>query len=260
MKTFIVDRREFIQSIGISLVGTLGCTSAAKPEIEPENSYAMLRSRPGQRTETAKIGWQRLGLELATGRDGWMYVPPSYSIATPLPLIVLLHGAGGEGGDWTRLPVADVFDNPAMIVLAPDSRDRTWVLRFGGFGQDVRFIDDALAFVFRSTNIDPDRIGLGGFSDGASYALSLGMTNGNLFNAVIAFSPGYYKPAARHGRPRIFISHGTQDGILPIDETSRVIIKTLRSQGYVVQFDEFTGGHKVPLEEAKKAMRWFAQR
>ncbi len=249
----------FLQSIGISLVGTLACSSTAKREVEPDNSYAIVRSRPGRRTENAKIGWQRLGLELGTGRDGWMYVPPSYSIATPLPLIVLLHGAGGAGSDWTRLPVADVFDNPPMIVLAPDSRDQTWDIRFGGFGQDVRFIDDALAFVFRSTNVDPAHIALGGFSDGASYALSLGITNGDLFSAVIAFSPGFYEPAAHHGRPRIFISHGTQDGILAIDETSREIIKKLRSQGYSVQFDEFTGGHRIPLEEAKKAMRWFVQ-
>ncbi|HUQ18616.1 MAG TPA: alpha/beta hydrolase-fold protein [Gemmatimonadaceae bacterium] len=259
MGPLTVTRREFVQSVGVSLVAA-ACSPAAKPDVAPETSYAMLRSRPGRRTENAKIGWQRLGLEIGSGRDGWMYVPPSYSNDTPMPLIVLLHGAGGQGGDWTRLPVADVFDNPAMIVVAPDSRDRSWDLRLGGFGQDVRFIDDALALAFRSTNVDPERIALGGFSDGASYALSLGVTNGNLFSAVIAFSPGFYQPATRHGRPRIFISHGTRDQILPIDETSREIIKTLRKQGYSVQLDEFDGQHRVPLEEAKKAFRWFVQR
>jgi phospholipase/carboxylesterase len=172
----------------------------------------------------------------------------------------MLHGAGGFGQDWTRLPTADVFDNPAVIVLAPDSRDRTWDLTLGGFGQDVRFIDDALAIVFRTCNVDPERIALGGFSDGASYALSLGTTNGDLFSSVIAFSPGFYKPAERHGRPKIFISHGRSDGILPIDETSREIIKILKKQGYSVRFDEFEGGHRVPIEEAKQAVRWFVQR
>jgi phospholipase/carboxylesterase len=172
----------------------------------------------------------------------------------------MLHGAGGFGQDWTRLPVAEVFDNPPVIVLAPDSRDRTWDLMLGGFGQDVRFIDDALGFVFRTCNVDPERIALGGFSDGASYALSLGVTNGDLFNAVIALSPGYYKPAERHGRPRILIEHGTRDQILPIDETSREIVKTLKKQGYSVKYEEFDGGHRVSIDEARQAVRWFVQR
>jgi phospholipase/carboxylesterase len=250
----MITRRQFIAS-----AIALGCSPAPNGEVVPAQSYSRLRSRPGTRTENTNIGWQKLGL-VRDGRDGWLYVPPNYSFDRPLPLAVLLHGAGGYAQDWTRLPVADVFDNPPVIVLAPDSRDSTWDLILGGFGQDVRFIDDALAYVFRSCNVDPARIALGGFSDGASYALSLGTTNGDLFSALIAFSPGYYKPAERRGRPRIFISHGRSDGILPIDETSRELIKTLKKQGYSVRFDEFEGGHRVPIDEAKKAMRWFVQR
>jgi phospholipase/carboxylesterase len=34
-------------------------------------------------------------------------------------------------------------------------------------------------------------VALGGFSDGASYALSLDLTNGDLFASLIAFSPGF---------------------------------------------------------------------
>lgn len=42
--------------------------------------------------------------------------------------------------------------------------------------------------------VDTTRLGVGGFSDGASYALSLGLTNGDLFTHVIAFSPGALYP------------------------------------------------------------------
>ena len=46
----------------------------------------------------------------------------------------------------------------------------------------------------------------------ASYALSLGIANGNLFSHVLAFSPGFLAPAGQTGSPRICVSHGTQDG------------------------------------------------
>ncbi len=51
--------------------------------------------------------------------------------------------------------------------------------------------------------MDAGRVGIGGFSDGASYALSLGLTNGDLFTHVLAFSPGFMRPASQVGRPKV---------------------------------------------------------
>jgi len=84
-------------------------------------------------------------------------------------------------------------------------------------------------------NVDPKHLALGGFSDGASYALSLGMTNGDLFTALMAFSPGFSRPAANRGKPRIFVAHGRQDQILAIDATSRPIVRSLKKDGYDVE-------------------------
>ena len=105
---------------------------------------------------------------------------------------------------------------------------------------------------------DPARVTVGGFSDGASYALSLGLANGDLFPRVLAFSPGFVISATVHGRPRFFVSHGTSDQILPIDECSRVIVPRLRSMGYDVTFREFDGRHEVPQDVAREGMRWTA--
>ena len=60
-----------------------------------------------------------------------------------------------------------------------------------------------------------------GFSDGASYALSIGLANGDLFGHVLAWSPGFVAPPEFVGRPRVFVSHGTDDRVLPIDRCSR---------------------------------------
>jgi predicted esterase len=44
--------------------------------------------------------------------------------------------------------------------------------------------------VLRSSLIDPVRLAVGVFSDGASYALSLGIPSADLYTHVLAFSPG----------------------------------------------------------------------
>ena len=98
---------------------------------------------------------------------------------------------------------------------------------------------------------------VGGFSDGASYALSLGITNGDLFTHVMAFSPGFMAPAGQMGSPRIFVSHGTRDGVLPIDRCSRRIVPELEHGGYDVRYREFAGGHTISNEIALEAVGWF---
>ena len=254
-----LTRWEFIQSAGTgAVVCLLGCVATAKPEPSIDLAYATLRARPGRRTENVKRGVQRLGI--STGRDGFLYVPSSYSSETPAPLLVLLHGAGRDSSDWSGFLFTKLFDDPPVIVLAPDSRDALWDVSMGGFGQDVRFIDDALELTFGMCNIDASYIALGGFSDGASYTLSLGLTNGDLFTNLMAFSPGYMKPAAKRGKPKIFIGHGRQDQVLPIDTTRRAIVPSLRKDGYDVDFEEFDGPHTVKLDELARAMRWFDPR
>jgi phospholipase/carboxylesterase len=120
---------------------------------------------------------------------------------------------------------------------------RTWDLLTGGLGRDVAVLDDALARV--ADGLAVSRVALGGFSDGASYALSLGLANGDLFEALLAFSPGFAAPPGHTGRPRIWISHGTADRVLPVERCGRRVSRDLAAAGYDVTYDEFDGGHVV---------------
>ncbi|HVL17165.1 MAG TPA: hypothetical protein VM387_04190, partial [Gemmatimonadales bacterium] len=129
----------------------------------------------------------------------------------------------------------------------------------GGFGPDVEFVDRALEEVFRRQNVDPARVAVGGFSDGASYALTLGLANGDLFSRVVAFSPGFVADVVRRGSPRFFVSHGTRDTILPIETCGRRIAREFRGLGYGVRFLEFDGGHAVPPDVAEAAMDWLVK-
>jgi phospholipase/carboxylesterase len=218
-----------------------------------------LTSRPVQVNEDqllkpAPLGLQELKLERE--RDGYIYVPAGYSAPRPAPLIVLLHGAGGNARQ--SIPLLQQFaDRSGLILLAPDSRLPTWDVIVEGYGPDVAFIDRALDQTFSRYAVDPAHIGIGGFSDGASYALSLGLTNGDLFTHVLAFSPGFMAPAAQHGAPALFISHGTQDRVLPIDVCSRRLVPQVQRAGYRVHYREFAGPHTVPPEIARAAVDWF---
>lgn len=123
----------------------------------------------------------------------------------------------------------------------------------------VDFLDAALHEVFASCAVDPERVSIEGFSDGASYALSLGLANGELFSNIVAFSPGFMAPGPLQGRPAIFVSHGVADRVLPIDRCSRRIVPELRVASYPVDYREFDGGHTVPPDIAAAGEAWVAQ-
>ena len=183
---------------------------------------------------------------------------PANTRAAALPLLVLLHGATGSGSGVLRR-LGSAPDDAGVAVLAPDSRDSTWDAVSGSFGTDIPFINRALERVFETVPVDPDRIAVGGFSDGATYALSLGLINGDLFKQVVAFSPGFVVQRTPHGHARFFISHGTADPILPIDRCSRRIVPALQKAGYEVTFREFNGGHEVPPAIAREGLAWMTR-
>jgi phospholipase/carboxylesterase len=197
-------------------------------------------------------------LGLADERDGYLYVPTRYRVGRPAPLVMVLHGAGEDARDGLALLRAQA-DGARLILLAPSSREYTWdlITGRGRYGPDVAAIDQALEHIFSRYAVDPARVAVGGYSDGASYALALGMANGDLFTHVLAFSPGFAAPPDQMGSPRIFVSHGTRDGWLPIERCSRRIVPQLQRAGYDVRYREFEGGHVVPPEIGREAAEWF---
>ena len=191
-----------------------------------------------------------------THRDGLGYIPAGYADQSPAPLMLIFHGAGGSGSRASAwFPLADAS---GVVLLAPDSRDeRSWDAVLGDWGPDLQFIARALRHTVDRWAIDRGRMCVAGFSDGASYALSFGLGAGDVFSHVAAFSPGLMTPRDARGKPRIFISHGTSDPVMPIDETSRRFVPALRKLGYDVTFREYDGRHNVPEPIVREAFTWF---
>ncbi|HEX6040836.1 MAG TPA: PHB depolymerase family esterase [Longimicrobium sp.] len=206
-------------------------------------------------TAAAEPGVHRLGLDAR--RDALLYVPPGLSADRPAPFALMLHGAAGNG--QSALGIArGLAEEMGIVVLAPDSRGRTWDIILGAYGPDVEFLNEALEAVFARCAVDAGRMAIGGFSDGASYALSLGVANGDLFTHVLAFSPGFMAPPVQRGAPRVYVSHGTEDAVLPINACSRRVVPRLETAGYGVLYREFDGPHIVPAAVAREAFTWFA--
>ena len=186
------------------------------------------------------------------GPAALVFVPSS--LLPTSPLLVFFHGAGGSAA--TSLPLVETAaDQHGCLVLLPTSTAPTWDFIAGGWGPDVARIDAALAIVFDRFAVSD--AAFGGFSDGASYALSIGLANGDLAHTLLAFSPGFAVPPDLLGRPRIWISHGTQDAVLPIDRCARPTARSLSQAGYHVNYQEFVGPHTVPPDCVDRAVRWW---
>lgn len=246
-----LTRREFVTVLASTVAVNSACRHLSDRDIISDGRLA---ARPQPRVKATASGQMTLGLNVE--RDAILQIPKSAG-QSPLPLLIMLHGATQSAEDMFWY-LGSAPEEAGVAVLAPNSRDTTWDGIGGSFGGDVELLNTALERVFEKVAVDPARLAIGGFSDGASYALALGLTNADLFTGVVAFSPGFLINVYPHGSPKFFISHGTRDHILPIDQCGRRLAAGLISRGYDVTFREFDGDHEIPADIAREALRWVA--
>jgi phospholipase/carboxylesterase len=205
--------------------------------------------------ENVPYGQSRLGLGDDV-RDGTLYIPKSYKPGTQMPLLLMLHGFSGWGDNQRSLFA--LAEELGFLLVLPESRDITWGKEAPGFDQDVRYIGAAFRHVGSLVNIDFERVALGGQSDGAGYALSMGLAYGDTFNHLIVLAGGgLLEPIRRKGMPAIFIAHGVKDSTMPIDGSGRKNAAQLKKEGYDVTYHEHAGGHGTPREIVRESIEWF---
>ena len=221
----------------------------------PGATAPLLRARPS----TTGSGLAAGETALANGAVAYR---PAKAPEGPLPLLIILHGAGGYPPGFLQ-KMEPVADKLGVILIAPRSLDRTWDLIVNmrtedqpWQGLDAHRLDQSLADLFKRSAVDPAHVVLLGFSDGASYALSLGLANPKLFTTVIALSPGMIAPMRRFDRQQqVFIAHGRSDRVLPF-LASRDIADALRGGGANVRFRPFDGDHQIDPASLTEALEW----
>ncbi|MCU7948620.1 MAG: phospholipase [gamma proteobacterium symbiont of Bathyaustriella thionipta] len=245
--------------LAIAFITLINACGTSEPEITRVNA------RPAEPTITIKSGEHPLGLgglrlvnRKVIWRDGTLYIPNTSVSSKPMPLLVWLHGGGGRADSFEYMfPLAEKL---GVVLLMLDARHNTWDGIDSPFGPDVMFINAALRHTFERVAIDPQRVGLGGLSDGASYALALGRVNGDIFTHLIAVAPGHLAPPAPPiKQPKIFVAHGTRDNVYNVMGSRNFIVPRLKHAGYDVTYLEFDGPHWVPATIAYKLLAWLRQ-
>ena len=191
---------------------------------------------------------------LENGGTALLRIGPGSGETRPA-VLVALHGAGQSPADALEA-FRGAWDERGLVVVAPQSKGETWSILRQELDEDLESVNGALAAVYERCDVDHTRVFVGGFSDGATYALTLAVANGDLFPAVIAFSPGGVDGGQPVGKTRVFVSHGTLDPILPIETTGDAVVRRLREAGYRVTYHRFEGGHSVYPENSERAIRW----
>ncbi len=235
--------------------------SAANPawEIDARPHYSdaaeLDRTPDAGRTTLPSLSWANI------------YIPSSYSPDRPAPMALLLHGSGDRGRTMIRA-FSDLAEEHGVILLAPDARDYSWDIMVAGarlrgttrvpdWGPDVERIDSALDMAFATYAVDPERISLIGFSDGAGYGLSLGANNAGLFETIIAFAPGLLTRIDGEERGRVMLVHGDRDAVLPMKPTRDIFAPALEGLGFDVELRLFRGGHVMPEDLRREAFSWW---
>ena len=215
----------------------------------------MAFSLPPSPTE-APLPPGRHALQFPEGREAVLVVPEGLGLDVAVPLLVFFHGAGGDANKilphvvrWARAR--------RFLLLAPQSLLPTWDLVIGGHGPDLERLEIALAQVSAHFRIDPARLAFAGFSDGGSYALSVGLTNGDVASHVIALSAGFMNTFVRHGSPKVFIAHGRSDSQLPMETSARPHALKLLEEGVDLTLQPFDGDHVIVPEVVEQAIIFF---
>ncbi|WP_159940199.1 MULTISPECIES: alpha/beta hydrolase [unclassified Nocardiopsis] len=190
--------------------------------------------------------------------------------APDAPTLLLLHGTGADEHDL--LPLGRALA-PGAALLSPrgkvdENGMNRWFrrLREGVFDVEdlIRRTAELAEFVsaaVRAYGLDPGRIVVSGFSNGANTGAALLLRHPGLLRGAALFAAG----APLQGREpdpvdlsgtRVFLGSGTADPITTIDQ-ARLLAAQLGERGAEVEACEHPGGHQLDPRVLERARAWF---
>jgi len=215
---------------------------------------------------TAEKASSREGALTATnsvGRTGAFYLPSGYALQR-LPMLVAIHGTGGDGRGMVRLFRA-AAEQKVFIVVAPDSRiapngQASWEVpdHPGDTTEDHphirRCVDEVLAMP--GVAVDRARVLVAGHSGGASTAPYEASVDG-LYTAFAVLHGGVFVGGLGAWRPRGWFSTGIGDTLRPPQGLQEAAAQVKGAGAADVVYREFPGGHGVGPEEMRALLEWW---
>lgn len=176
-----------------------------------------------------------------------LYVPTDYNTSSAYPLLVLLHGMGGDENTmfdgYGNGAILKAAEHHSYLVACPKGREPA-AMYLGPAEQDVL---DVLADVSRAYKINPNRIYLAGHSMGAYGTWSIAADHPDVFAALAPISGGGNTAIA----PKLksmpqFVVHGDADPTVPVTQ-SRLMVEAMKKAGAEVKYTEVPGGNHVDV-------------
>jgi len=222
----------------------------------------VLRVEP-RRPEAGRASADERRVTISNGQtQGYLLLPDVVDPDRSYPLLTVLHGAGRQDEMLVRA-YRDEPERRQAVFFIPRSTSATWDLIIGEDRPDLDFLEHAYAEIYRRVPVDHARQALIGYSDGASYALAIGLSNPRIFSAIMGWAAGFvvFDPAGLapdDPKPRILLEHGSHDPIFPFEQIAVRNCAILRRLGNEVELRVDEGGVHWPSRDFQPAaLDWF---
>jgi polyhydroxybutyrate depolymerase len=175
------------------------------------SSSCDLPSAPGVSAQTLTSAQRTRGYRL--------FVPPGYDGRTSLPLVLDLHGSGGNSaGQASNSGFEALAARERFLVATLDADNRRWNVPVqDGRGDDVVYVSDVITHVASRVCTDDARVYATGFSGGGRMTSLLACRLGSRIAAVAPVS-GLRWPGPCEGRAvPVLTFHGLADPQNPYD-------------------------------------------
>jgi phospholipase/carboxylesterase len=205
---------------------------------------------------------------------GYIRLPLGYDSTRAYPLVIGLHGYGATPKSFARL--YERAGSPELIYVCLQAPYAFGAGRDLGYSWSTWNKDDstvgrrsskasaefvAAAARKLATRYKTSGTWLLGFSQGCGMAYYTGIGNPALFKGIICFGNGFDTlrfsdtEYAAAKDLKVFSSHGKEDRVVEYayGASSRDFLKRM---GYNVTFVDFKGGHTVPEQQLKQAVKW----
>jgi predicted esterase len=188
-------------------------------------------------------------------------IPATYDPAKAWPLLVTLHGAGGNGLDWIRTWTRTAGSK--YVIVAPTTPKHTWAARQGHY-----YVLTALRETVDALNIDSDRVFLDGMSMGAGGAFRLAEHFPDRWAAI---GPRCNVPDIRQKKDKTYVTMlaenfrmvpvywvlGAKDEKIPIEMGRAAKVDLEAAKGELIYKEVADGGHDWSLEKDEVVLDWY---
>jgi polyhydroxybutyrate depolymerase len=147
-----------------------------------------------------------------------VYIPTTYAQGQSLPLVFVLHGAGGNAQDMVQTTnFNDLAETHSFIAVYGKSGGFGWNTD-NGSPDDYGYIDTLVDIMYAAYGIDTNRVYSCGFSSGGYMSHAVGCRTTRCFAAVASVAGTMYQGWANSCTPTFSMPvlhiHGTQDLIV----------------------------------------------